>query len=229
MKTSFRSSSVSQKFGMAATGLLLVGFLVTHLTGNLLLFAPDGSLFNAYAEKLASLGPLLYVAEIGLVAFFLFHAVTGIRLALLKRKATPEKYAVSRSKGGPSKWGFAANNMAITGTLLLVFLILHIKHFKYGPGIAAGYVTELPGGVQARDLHRYVVEEFKEPKEVLLYSAAMIFLGFHLRHGIWSGLQSLGLTKETNSKMFYLVGGFIGLVLALGFLSIPAYLYFFSH
>ena len=227
MKTQFLSSSVAKKFGMALTGLLLIGFLVMHLSGNLLLYSKDGALFNAYAEKLASFGYLLYVAEAGLAAFFLFHAITGIRLALLKRSAKPTKYAVNQSKGGASKWGFAANNMAITGTVLLVFLILHVKHFKFGPGIMEGYATELPGGIQARDLHRYVTEEFKEPKEVILYTAAMIFLGMHLRHGIWSGLQSLGLTKETNSKALYLIGGGIGLLLAVGFLSIPAYIYLF--
>jgi len=228
MKNSFLFSSVAKKFGMALSGLLLVGFLVTHLSGNLLLYSTDGSLFNTYAEKLASFGYLLYAAEAGLVFLFLFHAVTGIRLAFLKRSAKPNRYAVNQSKGGPSKWGFAANNMAITGALLLIFLILHVKHFKYGPGITEGYVTELGGGVQARDLHRYVVEEFKEPKEVFLYTAAMIFLGFHLRHGIWSGLQSLGLTKETNSKAIYIIGGILGLILAIGFLSIPTYIYFFQ-
>lgn len=227
MKTSFLSSSVAKKFGMALTGLLLVGFLVMHLSGNLLLYSSDPTFFNAYAEKLASFGYLLYAAEIGLVAFVLFHAVTGVRLALLRKSAKPSKYAVSQSKGGPSKWGFAANNMAITGTILLVFLILHVKHFKFGPGVAEGYVTELSGGAQARDLYRYVNEEFKEPKEVVLYTAALIFLGFHLRHGVWSGLQSLGLTKETNSKALYVVGGLLGILLAVGFISIPAYIYFF--
>jgi succinate dehydrogenase / fumarate reductase cytochrome b subunit len=227
MKTQFLSSSVAKKFGMAVTGLLLIGFLVVHLSGNLLLYSADGSLFNAYAEKLASFGYLLYAAEVGLVAFFLFHAVTGIRLAFLGKSAKPTKYAVSKSKGGASKWGFAANNMVITGSLLLIFLILHVKHFKFGPGVGEGYVTELSGGVQARDLHRYVTEQFKSPLVVGLYSAAMIFLGFHLRHGVWSGLQSLGLTKETNSKAIYIVGGLIGLLLAVGFLSIPTYIYFF--
>jgi len=228
MKTRFLSSSVAKKFGMAVTGILLVGFLVAHLSGNLLLYSADGTAFNAYAEKLASFGYLLYAAEVGLVAFVLYHAVTGIRLAIAKKAAKPTKYAVNQSKGGPSKWGFAANNMMITGTLLLIFIILHVKHFKYGPGISEGYVVELKDGVQARDLHRYVTEEFKEPKEVILYTAAMIFLGFHLRHGIWSAFQSLGLTKQTNSKTIYVVGGIIGILLAVGFLSIPAYIYFFQ-
>jgi succinate dehydrogenase / fumarate reductase cytochrome b subunit len=212
---------------MALTGLLLLGFLVLHLTGNLLLYSADGSLFNAYAEKIGSFGYLLYAAEVALAAFFLFHAVTGIRLAMLRKSAKPTKYAESRSKGGDSKWGFAANNMAVTGTILLIFLILHVKHFKYGPGISEGYVTALPNGAQGRDLYRYVTEEFKEPMVVILYSATMIFLGFHLRHGVWSALQSLGLTKDTNSKKIYVIGGAIGILLAVGFLSIPAYVYFF--
>ncbi len=227
MKTHFLSSSVAKKFGMGLTGLLLIGFLVMHLSGNLLLYSKDSSLFNAYAEKLASFGILLYAAEVGLVAFILFHAVTGIRLALLKRRAKPTNYAVNRSKGGPSKWGFAANNMAITGCLLLFFLIIHIRRFKYGPDVSDGYVTELAGGAQVRDLYRLVNEDFKDYRIVIFYTVTMVFLGFHLRHGVWSGLQSLGLTKETNSKAIYVVGGAIGTLLAVGFLSIPAYLYFF--
>jgi succinate dehydrogenase / fumarate reductase cytochrome b subunit len=213
---------------MALTGLLLVGFLVTHLLGNLLLYSKDPVLFNGYAEKLAALGPLLYVAEAGLAAFFLYHAFTGIRLALLKRKASPDKYAVRQSKGGGSKWGISANNMMITGSVLLVFLVLHIIHMKYGPNIEEGYAASLTaGGPAVRDLHRLAVEEFKKPVITVLYSVVMILLGFHLRHGIWSGFQSLGLTRETNSKTIYLVGGAIGILLAVGFLTIPAYIYFF--
>ncbi len=226
MKSS-RTSSVLQKFVMAITGLLLVGFVITHLAGNLLLYPKEGELFNAYAQKLADLGPLLYVAEIGLVAFFLFHAVTGIRLAIRARQVTPTKYAMTKTKGGNSRWGFAANNMAITGTILLIFLVLHVIHFKYGPGIEAGYVATLSAGGEARDLHRHVVEQFKNPLMVGLYTAAMLFLAAHLRHGIWSALHSLGLTRETNSNKIYFVGGVLGILLGVGFLTIPVYIYFF--
>ncbi len=213
---------------MALTGLLLVGFLITHLLGNLLLYSKDSTLFNGYAEKLESLGPLLYVAEVFLAGFFLFHAVTGIRLALLKRRTSPEKYAVSQSKGGDSKWGLAANNMMITGSVLLVFLVLHIIHMKFGPGLEEGYSASLTdGGAPVRDLHRLAVEEFKKPVIVVLYSLVMLLLGAHLRHGIWSGFQSLGLTRESNTKTIYLVGGLLGILLAVGFLTIPAFVYFF--
>lgn len=211
---------------MGITGLLLVGFTVTHLLGNLLLYPKDGTLFNQYAEKLASFGPLLYVAEVALAAFFLFHAVTGIRLALAARRATPTKYAVSASKGGPSKSGLASNNMAITGTILLVFLVLHIIHFKFGAGVDEGYVATLPSG-EARDLHRLVVEQFKNPIIVALYTGVMLVLAIHLRHGVWSAFQSLGLTRDTNSGKIYAIGGLIGILLGVGFLTIPVYIYFF--
>lgn len=213
---------------MGVTGLLLVGFVIAHLSGNLLIYQSEGTLFNAYAEKLASFGALLYVAEAALVAFFLFHAVTGIRLALLARSAKPIKYEVSRSKGGPSKWGFAANNMVITGSILLVFLVLHIIHFKYGNGMAEGYVTKVDG-VEVRDLHRLVVEEFKRPVITALYTIVMIMLGIHLRHGIWSAFQSLGLTKENNTKKLYAACGVLGALLGFGFLCIPVYIYFLGE
>lgn len=228
MKTYPLSSSVFKKFGMGLTGLLLVGFLVTHLLGNLLLYSKDATLFNGYADKLDALGPLLYLAEVGLAAFFLYHAFTGIRLALLKRKASPEKYVVSKSKGGGSKWGLSSNNMMITGSVLLVFLVLHIIHMKFGPGLEDGYSASLTAnGPPVRDLHRLAMEEFKRPVIVVLYSVVMILLGLHLRHGIWSGFQSLGLTRDSNTKMIYLVGGALGILLAVGFLTIPAYIYFF--
>lgn len=212
---------------MGISGLLLVGFVIMHLSGNLFLLQREGSLFNAYAHKLESLGPLLYAAEVGLVVFFLTHAFTGIRLAIRARAARPVKYLGAQSKGGISKWGVASNNMAITGSLLFVFLILHVIHFKFGAGMAEGYVTKLPDGAEARDLHRLVVEQFKNPVIVALYVGVMVSLAIHLRHGVWSALQSLGLTRENNSTAFYLVGGALGVLIGVGFLFIPLFIYFF--
>lgn len=227
MKKEYVSSSVFKKFVMGATGLALLGFVITHLLGNLLLYKKDGAAFNEYAHKLASLGGLLYVAEIGLLVFFLYHAFTGIRLALMAKEAKPIKYAVSKSKGGESKWGLASNNMVISGSALLLFVALHVWHFKFGPSIEEGYVTALSDGTEVRDLQRHVVEQFKNPLMVVLYVIAMGGLGLHLKHGIWSAFQSLGLTRENNSKTIYAAGGAISVVLAVGFLLIPIYLYFF--
>lgn len=228
-KRAFFTTSVFKKVLMAITGLALVGFTLTHLIGNVLLYSSSGELFNNYAHKLMKMGFLLYIAEAGLAGFFLLHAITGIRLALSAKTATPSKYAVSRTKGGESKWGWASNNMAITGSILLIFLILHVKHFKFGPGITEGYVATLESGEQARDLFRYVREEFKNFRVVALYTIVMLALGFHLRHGVWSAVQSLGLTRENNTKKIYLMGGLIGILLGAGFLMIPLYVYFFAN
>ncbi len=227
MNKKMLSSTVFKKFIMGLTGLALVGFIITHLLGNLLLFKSDPAVFNQYAHTLAGFGIWLYVAEIGLATFFLFHAFTGIRLVLASRAARPVKYGMHKTKEGESKWGASSNNMAVTGSALLLFLVLHVIHFKFGPGLTEGYVAQVDG-VEARDLHRLVLEEFKNPLITGSYVAAMIFLGVHLRHGIWSALQSLGLTRQNNSKALYCVGGLLGILFAVGFIAIPVYLYFFG-
>lgn len=210
---------------MGASGLALVGFLITHLAGNLLLYIPGGVLFNEYVQKLQSFGPLLYVAEIGLAFMFVMHAVLAIRLKLENLSARGSKYAGLKSKGAPSRWSFASVNMAISGIIMLVFLFWHVKTLKFGPSIAQGYVTEVKGTLD-RDLYRLVVETFRDPVQVWLYVAVMLFLGMHLRHGFWSAFQSLGLIRPRFSKLISAVGVIIALLMAAGFLGIPLYLHF---
>jgi succinate dehydrogenase / fumarate reductase, cytochrome b subunit len=226
MNKKYLTSSVFKKFVMGASGLALVGFVITHLLGNLLLYKTEGNTFNEYAHKLESLGGLLVVAEMGLLVFFLVHAFSGVRLALSARTAKPIKYAVTKSKGGESKMGLSSNNMVWSGTFLFLFVVLHVAHFKFGPNIAEGYVASLSSGGEARDLHRHVVEQFQNPIVMIAYVVAMIFLGLHLRHGIWSALQSLGLTRENNSKAMYCIGGGLAILLSVGFLFIPLVIYF---
>ncbi|MCM0604577.1 MAG: succinate dehydrogenase cytochrome b subunit [Xanthomonadaceae bacterium] len=218
-------SSVGRKFIMGASGLALLGFLITHLAGNLLLFIPGGALFNEYAQKLESLGMLLYVAEFGLAFLFVFHSVIAIRLKLDNLSARGSKYAGLKSKGGPSRWNIASVNMAISGLVMGAFLIWHIKSMKFGPSIAQGYVTEVKGTLD-RDLYRLVFETFKDPIQVWLYVGVMIFLGLHLRHGFWSAFQSLGLIRPRFSKLISAVGVFIAVLMAAGFLGIPLYIHF---
>lgn len=210
---------------MGASGLALVGFLITHLAGNLLLFIPGGVAFNEYCQKLASFGPLLYVAEAGLAFVFVLHAVMAIRLKLENLSARGGKYQGLKSKGGPSRWNFASVNMAVTGIILLVFLILHVKQFKFGPSIAQGYVTQVKGTLD-RDLYRLVVETFKDPIQVWLYVGVMLLLGAHLRHGFWSAFQSLGLMRPRFSSAIMVMGILIALIMAFGFLGIPLYIHY---
>jgi succinate dehydrogenase / fumarate reductase cytochrome b subunit len=216
-------SSVGKKAFMAVTGLAMVLFLIGHLGGNLLLFTGRPELFNAYSHKLISLGPLLYLIELGLLAFFVTHIVSGVSVALDKRRARPAGYAVERSKGGPSRQTFSSRTMILSGLVLLIFTAVHLKTFKYGPD----YRTTLDG-VEVRDLYRLVVEKFSRGHElyVLFYVGAMLFLGFHLRHGFWSAFQSLGVQHPRWTGLIYTAGIGLAALLAAGFLAMPIFLYF---
>lgn len=218
-------STVGQKYLMAASGIALVLFTITHLAGNLTLYSPDSSIFNTYAKKLHDLGPILIVAELGLLAVAILHIVLAVVIKRKNRQARPEAYKTLVTKGGPSKSTVGSRNMILTGIVLLVFLIIHIKSFKYGPGMDAGYVADI-GGEQARDLYRLVHETFKNPFFVLFYVGSMLFLGFHIRHGFWSAFQSLGANNPRVSQGLYALALVIALLLAIGFLFIPVSIYF---
>lgn len=209
---------------MGLTGLLLIGFLIVHLAGNLALFIPDGGrAFNMYAHTLGQYGPLLNIARIGLLAFFIFHIVSGIQVTMQNRRARAQEYAVTASKRGPSRMNIASRSMMITGIIILIFVPLHINMFSLGP-----YYETLVDGQPVRDLYTLVVERFKDPLIVFFYVAVMLLLGLHLRHGFWSAFQSLGVLNHRRLPVMYSVGFVFAVLLAGGFLLLPLYIYFFA-
>ncbi len=218
------TSTLGQKFLTAATAFFLVFFSITHLAGNLSLLSRDSTPFNMYAAKLASFGGLLYIAEAGLAATFLLHIVVAVLLRRRASAARPQGYAMTRTKGGPSKSGFSSKYMIVSGLILTIFLIIHIKHFKFGPGIEEGYVVDLAGSTE-RDLYRWVIESFQNPLFVAWYAFAMIFLGLHLKHGIWSIFQSLGVNGPRMTKPLYAGGVVLAILIAGGFALIPILVY----
>ena len=224
-RSGFFRSPVGRKVLTGVTGIGLTLFTIMHLAGNLSLLSSDTDAFNRYTEKLASFGPLLYVVELGLLAFFLFHAVVGISIFLKKKAARPVDYAVYNSAGGASHQSLASRSMIITGSIILAFLVFHIISFKYGPGIKDGYVTMVDGH-EVRDLRRLVYEKFSMPLYAFGYPLVMILLGIHLRHGIWSALTSLAAVKPRLSPLVYTIGGVIGGLIALGFVILPLAIYF---
>jgi succinate dehydrogenase / fumarate reductase cytochrome b subunit len=224
MKAALWWSSVGKKFVSALSGIALMLFLVVHLGGNLTLFAGDGGrLFNTYAHHLESLGPLLYAAEAGLLAIFLFHAVSGIQVQLDKWKARPAGYAVSATKGGPSRQTIASRSMIVTGLVLLVFVPLHVWMFKFNGGQPHGMV-ELHGK-SVKNLYASVAAAFESPVIAYGYVAVMALLGFHLRHGFWSALQSLGAMSPRLSPAIYAVGLLFAVAMAGGFLALPLWIH----
>ncbi len=218
-------STIAKKLVNGVTGLLLFLFIIFHLSANLLLLANDPDLFNSWVHFLRGFGPLVDAAEIGLGLVFLYHAIAGLMVYFGKRAARKQRYAAAGSAGKPSKKTLASRTMAVTGIVLLAFLVWHVASFRFGPGEAQGYVTTLPDGEEVHDLYRVVVEAFSNLWVVGAYVAVMLLLGFHLRHGFWSMFQTLGAYHPRWTALFYSLGIAVGLVFAVGFLIIPIWVY----
>ncbi|HTV00971.1 MAG TPA: succinate dehydrogenase cytochrome b subunit [Luteitalea sp.] len=219
-RPSFFSSTVGSKIIIGLTGLLLFGFLVTHLAGNLTLLGGSEA-FNAYAHKIEALGPLLYLAELGLVALFVLHIVKTLTNLKRNTAARPVRYAEKHWAGHTSRKSWASTTMPITGLLILLFVVIHVRTFKYGPY----YVDPRTGD---RDLFALVAEVYSNPLYVGLYVAAMILIGLHLNHGISSAAQSLGLSNQRFGRGLVLGGRVLAVLIAGGFAMLPVFM-FFTH
>jgi len=169
------ASSIGKKELMALTGLAFIGFLVIHLAGNLTIFAGSGT-FNSYAEKLHSLGVLIELAELGLLAIGLVHIVFATIILLQNMAARPQGYAVKAGEGGRS---LASRSMIFTGPYILLFVIFHLLHFTF---IDKGGDT----------IAVIVAARFHDPVWVAFYSFSMLTVGLHISHGLWSGFQTIG-------------------------------------
>jgi succinate dehydrogenase cytochrome b subunit len=216
------NSSVGKKLLNGATGVLLLAFIVAHLAGNLTIFFGQDAL-NTYASLTHSLGALLIAIELALGAVFLVHAGTAIAVWRENRRARTSRYAVVASKGGASKQTISSRTMIWTGVVLLVFLVIHLWQFRFGPD----YETELDGR-KVWDLWRVVVEIFKEPLWVAFYMGVMVLLGFHLRHGFWSAFQTLGALGPRLRSLAFSAGLVFAVVLAAGFFALPIYVFLFA-
>lgn len=213
-------SQVGRKVLTAVTGLGLIVFIILHLAGNLTLFG-DAQAFNEYTYALESLGWILYILEAGLAIAFLLHAYVGISIWWKRRKARPKGYKKYKSKGGPSHQNFASKSMIFTGIVLLVFLVLHINTFKFGDAA----MIDL-NGHQARDLKDLVISTFQNPFYAFGYTGVMLLLGTHLSNGLWSAITSLSMKHKKMSAIIYGVGIIFAILMAVGFLFIPLYIYF---
>lgn len=208
---------------MALTGLFLILFLFVHLAGNLTIFSSDPNMINKYSHSLESLGWVIIALEIILLLAFLVHMVYAVFVFFENRSARPQKYSMVRSMGKPSRKTISSTTMIYTGLVILVFVVIHLKTFKFG----TVYETTVDGKT-LRDFHRLIMEVFHNPWYVLWYVGAMVFMGFHLRHGFWSAFQSLGANHPRYSNFIYGLGVLIAIILAVGFLFIPIWVYFFT-
>ncbi len=210
-------SSVGTKILIGLTGLALFVFLITHIAGNLLfLLGPD--IFNRYSHLLI-VNPLIPTIEVGLLIIFVIHIYKTAKMYLQNQQARPAKYVKKEYAGSPSRKNIASSTMIISGLWLLVFVIIHVKTFKYG----AEYPTVADPAI--RDLYRLEVENFSNPLTVVFYMLSMLLIGAHLWHGIVSGFQSLGAPNPSRAPRALAAGKTIAVVMAGGFMFIVLWAY----
>lgn len=207
-------SSIGRKQLVAITGLLLCGFLVSHLSGNLLLLVSSDA-FNLYAHKLASMGGLLYIAEGGLAVIFALHLGLAIKLNMENLKSRG-KYAMKTKTGRGTT--FMSQTMPYTGLVLLVFVILHLKNLKFG-----SYYETTIDGVVMRDLTKTTMEYFSSVGAVIWYVVAMTCAGLHTAHGFASAFQSMGWNHGKYFKNVKRLGYLYAVVIAGGFALLSVY------
>lgn len=199
---------------MAVTGLALVGFVIMHLLGNLLIFrGPDA--LNAYAAKLLHLGALLWVARLILLAAVVVHIVMAIILTRENRSARPVAYAAQQA----AHTTYAARTMMVSGVLLTVFIAYHLLHFTFR--VTHPDISRLTDALGRHDVYSMVVGSFHNPLLALGYVASMALLCAHLSHGAGSFLQSLGLNNERWLPIIERAGRAFAVLLFAGYASIP--------
>ncbi len=216
----FYDSPIGKKIITGFTGLIFTIFVIFHVLGNLLLLT-NPKAYNQLAHFLDNLGILLYLVEIILGGTVVFHAIMGILLTINNRKSRSVDYQTIKSVGKPSKQSFSSRTMIITGLILLIFLVSHLLTFKFAQCDLIAI-----DGIQMRNLSKLVIETFQNPIYTITYSATMIFLGLHLRHGMWSGMQSLGIINQRWSHKVYWITYALSLSIVLGFIAIPITIYF---
>jgi len=214
---SYFNSSIGKKQIVAVTGLVLILFVISHLAGNLLIYAgPDA--FNGYAKILASLRPALTVVEMILLAIFSVHIYVTALLVLQNFRARSVRYAVEKSKQETSS--LTSRIMSLSGTVVLAFVIWHILDFTFvdhnGP-------RSMMHG-KSFGLYGVVYNSFTNPIHSLLYIIAIICVGLHLEHGVQSFCQTFGFNHPKYTPMLYKFSRWFALIITVGFCSLPVYI-----
>ena len=206
------TSSVGKKAVMAVTGLIMLAYLITHVLANLLIFQGPEKI-NAYSRFLHGTGGALWAARLVLLAAVGLHIVAAVQLASRRRAARPIGYAAGRESQVST---LASRTIRWGGALILVFLVYHILHFTLGT-VHASFVDGDP--------YHNVVTGFSNPLVVLFYEVALVAVGLHLYHGIWSSGRSLGLSSPSPQPLRRQLALALSLMVWAGFTIIPIAVY----
>ncbi len=219
-KTGFLSSSIGKKVIMGLTGLFLISFLVVHCFINSLIFFNDGGLtFNTGAHFMGT-NWLIRAMELVLFAGLILHAVQALILTMENNKARPIGY---EKFDGAANSSWYSRSMGLLGTLILIFLIVHLAHFW-----VKSRFTGLPGEDAAGHDNLYMVmqETFTHLWVVVLYCLAMISLAYHLLHGFQSAFQTLGLNHKKYTPLIKSIGTWFSIIIPIIFAAMPITMHF---
>lgn len=208
-------SSIGMKQLMAVTGLILLGFVIAHMLGNLLVFSGRDAM-NSYAVKLRDYGPLLWIMRLGVLGAVLLHIGAAIRLVAINRAARPVRYQVFKPRTTP----YYARAVAWTGLIIFAFVVYHLLHFTFGTIYPEFYALEDAQG--RHDVYAMLVRGFQNELVSASYIVSVGLLSLHLAHGIPSLFQSLGLRHPKYTPKIQSVGHWLAVLLFIGYASIPA-------
>jgi len=205
--SSFLSSSIGRKVVMAVTGLVLFGYVVVHMLGNLQIYLGPQAL-NAYAVKLREMPALLWGVRGLLLVSALLHVWAAASLTRTNMSARSVGYRERRNREST----YASRTMRWSGVILLLFIVYHLLHLTLG----TVHPSFVPG-----DVYHNVVSGLRTGIAPFFYILAMLALGLHMYHGVWSLLQTLGLSHPRYDRLRYAFAAFITAVVVLGNLSFP--------
>ncbi len=210
------SYSIGKKLIMGLTGMFLILFLIVHCGINSLIFLNDGGeTFNRAAEFMSH-NWLIRILEVGLFLGFILHIIQSLILTIENKKARKIGYAVSNANAN-SKW--YSRSMGLLGTLILIFLILHLKHFW----VVSRFTDRISSGEQT--LYDEMKEVFANPIVVVIYVLAQISLAYHLMHGFQSAFQTLGLYHKKYTPIIKKIGTIYAIIIPLLFALMPIAMY----
>ncbi len=203
----FYDSTIGKKAVMAVTGLILFGFLIAHMLGNLQIFL-GRAVMNHYAETLHGNPALLWTVRIVLLVSVILHIWASIELTMIKKEARPIGYR----KRANVQASYASRTMMWSGPIIFAFVIFHLLHLTTG--------TVHPNFVEL-DAYDNLVNGFRVIPVAIAYIVAMVLVGMHLSHGIWSMFQSVGFSHPRYTPMIKTFAAVFSWLLIAGFVSVP--------
>jgi len=210
------SYSIGKKLIMGLTGMFLILFLIVHCGINSLIFLNDGGETFNHAAEFMSHNWLMRTLEVGLFLGFILHIIQSLILTLENKKARKIGYAVSNANAN-SKW--YSRSMGLLGTLILIFLILHLRHFW----VVSRFTDHISSGEET--LYDEMKEVFANPIVVIIYVLAQISLAYHLMHGFQSAFQTLGLNHKKYTPIIKKIGTIYAIIIPLLFALMPIVMY----